>query len=132
MAASNKDDVRPSNWPNGQGSNYGTCVDIFAPGDQIVSTKNGGGSTTMSGTSMATPHVAGAAALYLTAKPGSSPATVASGLVSLAVSDKITDPKGMEEAINHMPGVVTVGLFALRGADVLLLGTPDGVKRSDY
>ncbi|MDW3680710.1 ribose-5-phosphate isomerase RpiA [Cupriavidus sp. CV2] len=45
---------------------------------------------------------------------------------------KIGNPKSMEEAINHMPGVVTVGLFALRGADVLLLGTPDGVKRSDY
>ncbi len=45
---------------------------------------------------------------------------------------KISNPKSMEEAINHMPGVVTVGLFALRGADVLLLGTPDGVKRSDY
>ncbi|AJG20029.1 MULTISPECIES: ribose-5-phosphate isomerase RpiA [Cupriavidus] len=45
---------------------------------------------------------------------------------------KISNPKSMEEAINHMPGVVTVGLFALRGADVLLLGTPEGVKRSDY
>lgn len=45
---------------------------------------------------------------------------------------KITDPKALEEAIDHIPGVVTVGLFALRGADVLLLGTPDGVKRSDF
>ncbi|WP_454721600.1 MULTISPECIES: ribose-5-phosphate isomerase RpiA [Cupriavidus] len=45
---------------------------------------------------------------------------------------KIADPKGLEEAINHVPGVVTVGLFALRGADVLLLGTPEGVKRSDF
>ncbi|NUA26198.1 ribose-5-phosphate isomerase RpiA [Cupriavidus basilensis] len=45
---------------------------------------------------------------------------------------KISNPKSMEEAINHMPGVVTVGLFALRGADVLLLGTPEGVKRIDY
>ncbi|MDF3837039.1 ribose-5-phosphate isomerase RpiA [Cupriavidus basilensis] len=45
---------------------------------------------------------------------------------------KITDPKGLEEIIDHVPGVVTVGLFALRGADVLLLGTSDGVTRSDY
>ncbi|KJK22288.1 ribose-5-phosphate isomerase A [Burkholderiaceae bacterium 16] len=45
---------------------------------------------------------------------------------------KITDPKALEAAIDHVPGVVTVGLFALRGADVLLLGTPDGVARSDY
>ncbi len=38
----------------------------------------------------------------------------------------ITDPKAMEDAINALPGVVTVGLFAHRGADVLLMGTPDG------
>ncbi|GAA0805654.1 ribose-5-phosphate isomerase RpiA [Cupriavidus gilardii] len=44
----------------------------------------------------------------------------------------IGDPKGMEQAINQLPGVVTVGLFALRGADVLLLGTADGVRRTDF
>jgi len=55
------------------------------------------------------------------------------GNVILDVSGlKITDPRGLEQAINQIPGVVTVGLFALRGADVLLLGTPEGVKRSDY
>ncbi|KLV06802.1 ribose 5-phosphate isomerase [Photobacterium aquae] len=41
----------------------------------------------------------------------------------------ITDAKAMEDAINALPGVVTVGLFAHRGADVLLMGTPDGVKK---
>ncbi|WP_420996646.1 ribose-5-phosphate isomerase RpiA [Cupriavidus sp. 30B13] len=45
---------------------------------------------------------------------------------------RIADPKGLEEVINHVPGVVTVGLFALRGADVLLLGTPEGVRRTDF
>ncbi|AOY93537.1 ribose 5-phosphate isomerase A [Cupriavidus sp. USMAA2-4] len=45
---------------------------------------------------------------------------------------RITDPKGMEADINQLPGVVTVGLFALRGADVLLLGTQDGVRRTDF
>jgi ribose 5-phosphate isomerase A len=40
----------------------------------------------------------------------------------------ITDPPGREGAINQITGVVTVGLFARRGADVLLLGTPEGVK----
>jgi ribose 5-phosphate isomerase A len=40
----------------------------------------------------------------------------------------ITDPAGTESRINQIPGVVTVGLFALRPADVLLLGTPDGVR----
>lgn len=40
----------------------------------------------------------------------------------------ITDPKSLEVKINQIPGVVTVGLFAARGADVLLLGSEDGVK----
>jgi ribose 5-phosphate isomerase A len=40
---------------------------------------------------------------------------------------RITDPVAMESEINQIPGVVTVGLFARRPADVLLLGTPDGV-----
>ena len=40
----------------------------------------------------------------------------------------IDDPKAMEQTINALPGVVTVGLFAARGADVLLLGTSEGVK----
>jgi len=40
---------------------------------------------------------------------------------------RIAEPRALEQQINQMPGVVTVGLFALRGADVLLLGTPDGV-----
>ena len=41
---------------------------------------------------------------------------------------QIADPKAMEAAVNAIAGVVTVGLFAQRGADVLLLGTPEGVK----
>ena len=41
----------------------------------------------------------------------------------------ITDPVSLEAAINQIPGVVSVGLFAARGADVLLLGTSEGVKR---
>ncbi|MEC6833403.1 ribose-5-phosphate isomerase RpiA [Photobacterium toruni] len=40
----------------------------------------------------------------------------------------ITDPKAMEDSINALPGVVTVGLFAHRGADILLVGSPEGTK----
>jgi aqualysin 1 len=58
VAATNKQDGETS-W-----SNYGPCVDIWAPGYSIISTKKGGGTTTMSGTSMAAPHVGGGV-LYL-------------------------------------------------------------------
>jgi ribose 5-phosphate isomerase A len=55
------------------------------------------------------------------------------GNVILDVSGlKIESPKALEQQINQLPGVVTVGLFALRGANVLLLGTEQGVQRSDY
>jgi subtilisin family serine protease len=63
-------------------SNYGACVDVWAPGVSILSTKRGGGTTTMSGTSMAAPHVAGTAALYLSANSGASPSAVESRLKS--------------------------------------------------
>ncbi|MDX5334409.1 MAG: ribose-5-phosphate isomerase RpiA [Gammaproteobacteria bacterium] len=42
---------------------------------------------------------------------------------------QIMEPEKMETAINQIPGVVTVGIFAHRGADVLILGTPEGVKK---
>ena len=45
-------------------SNFGSCVDIWAPGVNVTSLKLGGGTAVMSGTSMASPHVGGAAALY--------------------------------------------------------------------
>ena len=61
-------------------SNYGTGVDLIAPGVCITSTWKGGGYNTTSGTSMASPHVTGAAALYLSGNPGASPAAVASAL----------------------------------------------------
>ena len=61
-------------------SNYGAGVDLIAPGVCIKSTWKGGGYNTTSGTSMASPHVTGAAALYLSDHPGASPAAVASAL----------------------------------------------------
>lgn len=59
-------------------SNRGSCVDIFAPGSSIISAShsNNTGTTTLSGTSMAAPHVAGAGALVLGRTPGASPNTV--------------------------------------------------------
>jgi hypothetical protein len=63
-------------------SNWGECVDVFAPGSQIVSDSHldPTGSRSLSGTSMATPHVSGLAALYLAANPTATPAQVTSAI----------------------------------------------------
>lgn len=90
VAASNDKDVRAT-FPNGAMSNYGSCVDLFAPGNLITSVNKDGGSKQMSGTSMAAPHVSGAAAIHLTAKPGGSPATVAQAILDASVPGKITN-----------------------------------------
>lgn len=71
-------------------SNFGELLDVYGPGVNIESTSNSGGTEIFSGTSMASPHVAGAAALYLARHPGASPAMVASGLVSAASADKLS------------------------------------------
>ncbi len=63
-------------------SNYGSVVDIAAPGTKIYSTYKGNTYATMSGTSMASPHVAGAAALYLSNNPDASPLSVKNALMS--------------------------------------------------
>ncbi|MGW3289757.1 S8 family peptidase [Streptomyces sp. NPDC001002] len=73
-------------------SNYGPAVDLFAPGVSITSASNASdtGRATYSGTSMATPHAAGAAALYLAAHRRASPAQVSKALVKLAVAGKVS------------------------------------------
>ena len=82
IGATDKTDTKAS-W-----SNYGTCLDLFAPGVGITSAWHTGASATntISGTSMAAPHVAGVAALYLQGTPGASPSQVASALVGNATT----------------------------------------------
>lgn len=66
-------------------SNYGACVDIWAPGVNVPSLKLGGGTVAMSGTSMASPHVGGAAALYLGRYPTATSSAVVGYLKQMAV-----------------------------------------------
>ncbi|MBB5855918.1 S8 family peptidase [Amycolatopsis umgeniensis] len=90
VAASDKTDKQASF------SNYGSVVDLYAPGVDITSSWGTGddATNTISGTSMASPHVAGAAALYLSAHPDATPAQVAEGLVAAAADGKISNPTG--------------------------------------
>jgi len=73
-------------------SNFGTCLDIFAPGSSITSSWNTSdtATNTISGTSMATPHVTGVAALFLETNPTASPATVTAAIVNNSTPNKVT------------------------------------------
>ncbi|NGN64154.1 S8 family peptidase [Streptomyces sp. A7024] len=89
VGATDRNDRRAS-W-----SNYGTCLDLFAPGVSITSAwKDSNTATnTISGTSMATPHTAGVAALYLATHAGATPAQVRDALVNGSTPNKVQDPR---------------------------------------
>jgi len=74
-------------------SNFGTCVDIFAPGSSITSSWNTSdtATNTISGTSMATPHVTGVAALFLETNPSASPATVTAAIVNNSTPNRVSN-----------------------------------------
>jgi subtilisin family serine protease len=74
-------------------SNFGTCLDLFAPGSSILSSwyTSNTATATLSGTSMASPHVAGAAALYKQANPSASATTIRNALVNNATTNVVTN-----------------------------------------
>ena len=92
-------------------SNFGSCVDILAPGSGITSDWIGSATATntISGTSMATPHVAGAAALYLSANPSAGVAEVTNALVTNATSNAIAGvPSGTPNKLVYV-GFIAAG-----------------------
>jgi subtilisin family serine protease len=99
VAASDQNDIAA--WF----SNYGSCNDIFAPGVSIESAGIASDTDTanLSGTSMASPHVAGAAALVLAANPSATPAQVWQILQNSAVSGRIAEHAGDPDLLLHVP-----------------------------
>ncbi|MCZ1177817.1 S8 family peptidase [Acinetobacter pittii] len=90
VAATDNTDTRASY------SNYGSCVDIFAPGSQINSSWIGSNTATkvLNGTSMATPHVAGVVAEMLQSTPTATPQTISANLLNQASSNVVKNPSG--------------------------------------
>ena len=90
VAATDNTDTRASY------SNYGSCVDIFAPGSQINSSWIGSNTATkvLNGTSMATPHVVGVVAEMLQSTPTATPQTISTNLLNQASSNVVKNPSG--------------------------------------
>lgn len=90
VAATDNTDTRASY------SNYGSCVDIFAPGSQINSSWIGSNTATkvLNGTSMAAPHTAGIAAQMLQSTPSATPQTISTNLLNQASSNVVKNPSG--------------------------------------
>lgn len=97
MGATNRSDFR---WvfSSTSGSNWGRCVDIFAPGQDVLSlgVANDTATFTRTGTSMAAPHVAGVAALYLQSFQGATPQQVRDELVAMGTVGVLQGDLGLE------------------------------------
>ncbi len=95
VGATGSNDAR-SVWGAGfSESNFGSCLDIFAPGTAITSAWHTGNTATntINGTSMASPHVAGAAALYLASNPAATPAQVGAAILANATPNVVSDAR---------------------------------------
>ena len=89
-------------------SNYGACVDIWAPGVGILSTRKGGGTATMQGTSMASPHVAGGGALVLSSNKDACSSSVEAVLKSAAIKPGTKSKNGADVVLEYVGWQTTV------------------------
>lgn len=89
----------------GPHSNYGKCVNLFAPGNEIISTSNGQGSMTMSGTSMSAPHVTGIAALLWANNRQLSVSSLKDKILKIATGNQIRNIK------NGSPNLIAYNIF---------------------
>ena len=106
-------------------SNFGTCLDIFAPGSGITSDwiNSTTATNTISGTSMATPHVAGVAALLLSADSTATPATITARLLATATPSVVTDPQAGSPNLLLASGTFTPGPVTAPSAPRNLVAT---------
>lgn len=105
-------------------SNYGRDVDLIAPGKCTLSTLPGDGYGWMSGTSMAAPHVTGAAALYVASRPGATPAQVRGALIAAGTQQwaTATDPDTIHEPLLDVSHIVQVGDWTLDATPAMPIG----------
>jgi subtilisin family serine protease len=128
VGATTSGDVRASY------SNFGTCVDVFAPGTGITSAwiNSTSATDTISGTSMASPHVAGVAALALQANALATPLAVTQFIVNNATPNRLSSlgtgspNKLVFSMANGAPGVVASQTVAIKN----LTGSAQSAKRS--
>ena len=108
-------------------SNFGSCLDIYGPGSNILSAwhTSSTATNTISGTSMASPHVAGVAAIYLANNPNATPTQVRNAIVNNATSNKVTDAGSgsPNKLVYSLFGAPPVGDYSISGSITNSAGT---------